>query len=331
MSQSAIPAAPTTRRTGFAVKDALSKYGTVLFLALVVIGFAAANPRFMSATNIANVLQQSAVLAILATGLTLCLAAGEFDLSTGSVASLAGILVTGLMVNQHLGGWVAVLITVVVGIAFGLLNALLVSLLRIPSLIATLGTSALAIGVNFAYSGGASIYGALPDGFKMLGQGRLGGLVPIAVIIAAAVVVLGYVVLEKTKAGRYMIATGTNSTAARLTGIHIKRYRGAGLACSAALAAFAGIILASYLGTGQPSGGDSYTLVGLTVVFVGMSTIRPGQPNMLGSVIGVILLGVVANGLNLIGAATWIQQTVTGIILIIAVALAVLKEELRFF
>ncbi|TAM68529.1 MAG: ABC transporter permease [Microbacteriaceae bacterium] len=330
MSETIMPSAPTTRKTGLPVKDLLSKYGTVVFLALVIIGFAAANPRFMSATNLANVLQQSAVLAILATGLTLALASGEFDLSTGSVASLAGILVTGLMANQHWGGWAAVAATVVVGIAFGVFNALLVSLLRIPSLIATLGTSAVAIGVNFAYSGGASIYGTLPTGFKMLGQGRL-GLVPVSVIIAAVIVVLGYIVLEKTKAGRYMIATGTNSTAARLTGVHIKRYRGAGLVCSAALAAFAGIILASYLGTGQPSGGDSYTLVGLTVVFVGMSTIRPGQPNMLGSVIGVILLGVVANGLNLIGADTWIQQTVTGIILIIAVALAVLKEELRFF
>lgn len=330
MTQTVTQNARQREARGFDVKDALSKYGTFIFLLMVVIVFASANGRFLTASNLTNIMQQSAVLAVLTTGLTLAVAAGEFDLSTGAVASLAGILTTGLIVREGLPAGVAILCAILAGVLFGALNGLLVSLLRIPSLITTLGTSAVAIGVNYAYSGGASVYGSLPDTFKMLGQGRIGPI-PVSVVTAIVIVVLGYLLLEKTKTGRYMVATGANATSARLTGVRIRRYRMIGLVCSSGLAAFAGVILASYLGTGQPNGGDSYTLLGLTVVFVGMSAIRPGQANMLGSVIGVVLLGVVANGLNLVGAEFWVQQMVTGIILIIAVALAVLKEELRFF
>lgn len=308
----------------------LSKYGTILALILVLVVLAVSSDRFLTADNLTNVLRQSAVLAILATGLTLAVASGEFDLSTGSVASLAGILSTGLIVKQGYNTFVAVGVAIVVGVLFGLLNGALVALLRIPSLIATLGTSAVAIGANYAYSGGASIYGSLPTKFRLIGQGYTGSI-PGSVIIGIVVLVLGYLVLEKTRTGRYMVATGANASAARLNGVRIRRYRMLGLACSAGLAAFAGVVLASYLGTGQPNGGDSYTLIGLTVIFVGMSTIRPGQANLVGTAVGVLLLGVVANGLNLLGAAFWVQQVVTGAILIAAVTLAVLKEELRFF
>jgi simple sugar transport system permease protein/ribose transport system permease protein len=322
--------APADPKNTMDVKSILSRYGTVMCLLVVILLFGMSNDRFLSSDNITNVLQQSAVLAVLTTGLTLAVASGEFDLSTGAVASLAGILTTGLIVREGMPAHFAIGIAILTGIGVGLFNGLLVSLLRIPSLIATLGSSALAIGLNYAYSGGASVYGILPDSFKMLGQGQIGGI-PVSVVTAAVVVLAGYLLLEKTKTGRYMVATGANPTSARLSGVRIKRYRMLGLVCSATLAAFAGIMLASYLGTGQPNGGDSYTLLALTVVFVGMSTIRPGQANMPGTLVGVVLLGVVANGLNLIGAEFWVQQMVTGAILITAVALAVIKEELRFF
>lgn len=319
-----------TRTRSLDPVDLLSRYGTLIALALVVIGLAVSTDRFLTADNILNVLRQSAVLATLATGLTLAVASGEFDLSTGSVASLAGILSTGMIVNEGYGTVVAVVVAVGAGVLLGLFNGALVAFLGIPSLIATLGSSAVAIGINYAYSGGASIYGSLPDGFRLIGQGYTGPI-PGSIITGVVILLVGFFILEKTRLGRYMVATGSNSNAARVAGIRIKRYRMLGLVCSAGLAAFAGVILASYLGTGQPNGADAYTLTALTVIFVGMSTIRPGQANLAGTAVGVLLLGVVANGLNLLGADFWVQQLVTGLILIAAVTLAVLKEELRFF
>lgn len=310
--------------------DLLGRYGTVVFFVLIVVVFSLLSPRFFTGGNLVNILRQSSTLAIVAAGLTLCVAAGEFDLSTGSVASLGGILGTGLIVNQGFTTAYAIGIAVFAGVSFGLLNGLLVSVLRIPSLIATLGTSAIAIGVNYAYSNGSSVYGALPGGFRTIGQGYL-GLIPVAVVIAVVVFIVAYLLLEKTRVGRYLIATGANSTAARLTGVPVRRMRMFGLLVSGTLAAFAGVVLASYLGTGQPNGGDNYTLVGLTAVFVGMSMIRPGQANMIGTLVGVLLLGVVSNGLNLLGTPFWVQELASGTILVAAVALAVIKEELRFF
>lgn len=318
------------RRPRIVLPDLLGRYGTIVFLMLIVIVFAVLAPRFLTGGNIVNILRQSSTLAIVAAGLTLCVAAGEFDLSTGSVASLGGILATGLIVNQNLTATVAIAISVLAGVSFGLLNGVLVSALRIPSLIATLGTSAIAIGVNYAYSNGSSVYGALPASFRAIGQGYLGPI-PAAVIIAAVVFIAAYLLLEQTRIGRYLIATGANSTAARLTGVPVRRMRLLGLLISGTLAAFAGVVLASYLGTGQPNGGDNYTLVGLTAVFVGMSTIRPGQANVPGTLIGVLLLGVVSNGLNLLGSPFWVQELASGAILVAAVALAVVKEELKFF
>jgi ribose transport system permease protein len=310
--------------------DLLGRYGTVVFFVLIVVVFSLLSPRFLTGGNVVNILRQSSMLAIVAAGLTLCVAAGEFDLSTGSVASLGGILGTGLIVNQGFTTAYAIGIAVFAGVGFGLLNGLLVSVLRIPSLIATLGTSAIAIGVNYAYSNGSSVYGALPEGFRTIGQGYLGPI-PVAVVIAVIVFIVAYLLLEKTRAGRYLIATGANSLAARLTGVPVRRMRMLGLLASGTFAAFAGVVLASYLGTGQPNGGDNYTLVGLTAVFVGMSMIRPGQANMIGTLVGVLLLGVVSNGLNLLGTPFWVQELASGIILVAAVALAVIKEELRFF
>ncbi|HEY8475795.1 MAG TPA: ABC transporter permease [Chloroflexota bacterium] len=308
----------------------LSRYGTVVALVVVFVTFSALSPQFLTVDNLINVLRQVSTLAIVTAGLTVCIAAGEFDLAVGSVASLSGILVSGLIVRQEQPAWAAIAVALASGVAFGLLNGVLVSWLRIPSIITTMGTSSVAVGVNFAYAGGDSIYGRFPDEFRFIGQGFVGPI-PFAVILAVVIVICLAFFLDKTRPGRYIVATGGNPTAARLIGINVSRYRLLALLICSLCAALAGVVLTSYLGTGQPLGGQVYTLMGLAAVFLGMTTIRPGQANMPGTVVGVLILGILSNGLNLVGAPFYLQEAIRGLILVLSVALAVVREEIRFF
>jgi len=321
---------PQAWREKFSVGDILGTYGTVIALLILVVVFWILAPQFISSNNIINLLRQISTLAIMATGLTVCIAAGEFDLSIGNVASLSGIVVSGMMVRQMEPAWMAILVALGCGVVFGLFSGVLVSYLRIPSLVATLGAGAIAVGVNFAYAKGDSIYGVFPSIFSFLGQGFVGPI-PFAVIIATAFVIVFYIFLNKTRPGRYIVATGGNPTAARLSGINIKMYRLLGLLISGVSAAVAGIMLTSYLGTGQPTAGEVYLLDSLAAVFLGMTAFRPGQANIAGTLIGVLILGVLANGLNLVGAPFYLQNIIRGAILIFAVSLAVMREEIRFF
>jgi len=316
--------------SGDVLFDFLSTYGTVFALFIVVAIFTAISPRFISSDNIINILHEIATLTIVSIGLTICVAVGEFDLSVGTVASLAGIVVSGLIVRQERSALVAILAALGCGLAFGLLNSVIVCVLRIPSLITTLGTSAIAVGANFAYAKGDSIYGRFPSTFKFIGQGEIGPI-PTAVVIAAVLTALAYVFLNQTRWGRYVVATGGNPQAARLMGINTLMFRAIGLTAAGLCAALAGVVLTSYLGTGQPTGGDVYTLDALAAVFVGMTTVRPGQANIAGTIVGVLILGVIANGLNLVGAPFYLQQIVRGSILIASVSLAVIREEIRLF
>lgn len=307
-----------------------SKYGTVISVILLFAIFSLVAPNFLTVNNLFNMLRRVAMLGIVTTGLTICVASGEFDLSVGSVMSLSGIITTGLIIFNHQPLFIALLAGVSSGIIFGLVNGILVSVLRVPSLITTLGMSAVAVGVNYGYSGGASVYGAMPAGFLQIGEGYVGP-VPIPVLISVAIMGGGYILLERSKLGRHIVATGANPIAARLTGVSVKRNRFLGLVVSGFGAAVAGIVLSSYLGTGQPNGGDPYLLSALTAVFVGMSTIRPGQANLGGTVVGVLLLGILGNGLDIVGAPFFLQSIVEGGVLVIAVSIAASRQELRFF
>ncbi len=319
---------PTTRTIDW--EDIIARYGTVLALIVVFIAFALLEKRFVSSRNLINILRQVSTLAVVAGGLTICVAAGEFDLSVGAVASLSGIFVAGMMVRQGQGMVVAILVALASGVAFGVGFGLLVTLFRVPSLIATIGGSSIALGVNYAYAGGDSIYGRMPESFKFIGQGFVGEI-PFTVIIALVVIAGLYVFLNNFRIGRYIIATGANPKAAKLSGIHTNRYRFLGMVISGFFAALAGIMLTSYLGSAQPQGADAYTMDALAAVFLGMTTIKRGQANMLGTVIGVLMLGIINNGLNLVGAPFYLQNMVRGGVLIFAVLLAVRREEIRFF
>jgi ribose transport system permease protein len=328
-----VATAPTTTRDAAGARrlNLLSRYGTVLAAVVIFAVFALASGRFVSAANISNILVQISVLMVVSSGLTVAVASGEFDLSVGQTAGLAGVLVAGLMVWSGLPVVLAIVLPLIVGVAIGVINGLMVTRLRIPSLIATLAMGPIALGANYAYDGGDSIYASFPDSFYYIATGRLFGVIPVPIVIALVVVVAFYVLLNRTRLGRAVVATGANLQAARLSGINVNRCRLIALALSAFGAAMGGIMLTARLGTGQPGAGEPYLLDSLTAVFLGMTVFKPGRATVQGTVVGVVIIGMLDNGLNLLGAPFYLQNEVRGVVMIAAVSLAVLRGEIRFF
>ena len=311
--------------------DFFSRYGTVLAAVVIFVAFAAFSPRFLSFDNLANVLVQISTLTVVASALTVAVVSGEFDLSVGQAAGLSAILVAGFLVWNHQPIYVAIPLAVLAAVVIGLVNGLLITWLRIPSLIATLGMGPIALGFNYSYSGGDSIYAQMPPAFYYLSTGEIFGFLPVPVVIAAIVAMLIYVLINHTRYGRATVATGTNIVAARLSGINVNRCRQIAMIISGTGAGLAGVMLTARLGTGQPGAGEPYLMDALTAVFIGMTAFRPGRASVQGTIIGVIIIGMLDNGLNLLGAPFFLQNIVRGVVMIAAVALAVLRGEIRFF
>ncbi len=321
------PAKPPRRQW----HDLLARYGTVMAAVVIFALFAASSRRFVSTANIRNILVQISVLTVISSGLTVAVASGEFDLSVGEVAGLSGVLSAGLMVWSGLPVILAIVLPVLLGTAIGVVNGLLVTRLRIPSLIATLAMGPIALGANYAYDGGDSIYASFPDSYYAIATGRVFGVIPVPILIALAVVAVFYVLLNRTRFGRAITATGANIQAARLSGLAVNHCRLLALALSSFGAALGGIMLTARLGTGQPGAGEPYLMDSLTAVFLGMTAFKPGRATVQGTLVGVVIIGMLDNGLNLLGAPFYMQNEVRGVVMIAAVSLAVLRGEIRFF
>ncbi len=299
--------------------DWLQRYSTLGVLILMFLGFSIFVDRFLTPFNLSNILQQISILTIVGSGLTFGFAAKEIDLSVGYTVGLSGILVPVMLVaGQPL--IVALLVGLLAGIVVGLVNGALVTKVGIPSLIATLATGSILYGINFLMTGGRAIYGGLPDSFLALGQGRIAGIPSLAFFMLASVAIAWFV-MERTVFGRYVYAVGGNRKAAELSGVRITFYRMAALTLVSVFAVIAGTLLAARLGSGQPNVGERYLLDGLATVFIGMTMFRPGTATVLGTFCGALFIGIINNGLNLIGMDTYIQNIVKGLIILVAVAI----------
>lgn len=288
---------------------------------MLIVGFSISRPEvFPTLLNFLNVLNQSAILGVIAVGLTVCLVMGLFDLSIAAMATLGGYMVCRMLVAQGDSPQIALcVIAVLLGAALiGVFNGILVSYLGISAFIATLAMGSVITGVILGYSESRTIVSGLPDAFGFIGQQSSLGI-PHAVYIMAVVALLLWLLLEHTQTGRNLYAIGGNPEASRLSGLAIKRYGLLALGISGACAALAGIMAASSLGAGRPQGvGDTYLLNAFAAVFIGASTLRPGQFHIFGTVIGVLLIGVINNGLSVLGAPTYWQYIVQGSLLIVA-------------
>jgi ribose/xylose/arabinose/galactoside ABC-type transport system permease subunit len=324
--------APTQLAAGsampkFDIRTLAQKYGTLLVLAIVIIVCASVSDRFLTVSNLLNILQQISMLTVVAVGLTFAFAAKEMDLSVGYTVGAAGLaapmlLIAGFSLPIAIGGALAA------GFVVGLVNSMLVVSIGVPSLIATLATGSIIFGANFISSGGRAIYGGLPDAFLSIGQGKILGI-PTPAIAMLVIVAASWFVLERTVFGRRLYAVGGNAKAAELSGINGRFYRGIGLVLSALFASVAGILLSARLGSGQPSGGEAYLLDGLAAVFIGMTMLRPGTATVLGTFYGALLIGVMNNGLNLAGMDTYVQSIVKGVVIVIAVSIVSRTTSLK--
>jgi len=306
-----------------------ARYATIIGLVAMIVLFSALSPKaFPTVLNFTNVLNQASLTMIIAAGLTMAVIVGELDLSIGFAASLHGILVTGLIVSNELPIPVAIIIVIAAGALVGLLNGLVVTKLKVNSVIATLGVGTIMTGLAFAYSAGVPIVRGVPDAFLDISLGRWVFGIPNNIIIMAAVVGFLWLLVERTSIGQEIQAVGGNPAAARLAGISVDRIKILGFVISGMCAALTGILLASRLGSGTASAADSYLLTAFAAVFLGSATLRDGEFHIVGTIIGALIIAFGFNGLNIFGAPTFSQYVLQGAILIIAVGLSSLGRSI---
>jgi ribose transport system permease protein len=298
-----------------------ARYGTIVSLVALLVIFSLARPEvFPTVDNVLNIMNQISILGTMAFGLTVCLVMGLFDLSIAAMATLGGYVATLLLVRypDTISVPVAVFCSVAIAAAIGVVNGLIVSYLGISAFIATLATGSIITGAVLGVSDSKTIITGIPDAFMAIGQGAIFGVSnPILIMLGVGLVL--WLLLEHTQLGRHLYAIGGSAEASRLSGIAVKRYAPFALSICAACAGLGGLMAAAVLGAGRPQGvGDTYLLNAFAAVFIGASSLRPGTFHVLGTLIGVLLIGVINNGLSVMGVPTYWQYIVQGVLLVIA-------------
>ena len=299
-------------------RELIGRYGTALAGLSLILFFLIFAPNFASSTNIINVLKDTSFLAILALGFALAFTVAELDLSVAEVASLAAV-VCGWMVHAQYPPAVAVSAALGVGIVLGSFNGFGVTVLRIPSLIMTLGTAAIAKGLAFMITQGVAFVGRWPVGFTGLARGYSFGI-PNLVLWMAGATLFAWGLVRWTKTGAHMVATGEADEAARLAGIATPRMKRIGLLLAGLFAGIMAMLLAANLSSAAPNMAGDYLLYAIAAVLLGMTMFEPGKPNIPGTVFAALVLKVLGNGLVLLGAPYYIQDIVLGAIIIGSVA-----------
>lgn len=297
----------------------ITKYGTMITLALIIIGFSIFIEGFAESKNLMNILKQIALLTVIGEGFTMVLIVDEMDLSFANVACLAGIVSGGLILSGK-PTFIAVLVPLLIGLGFGLFGGILVTKVGISSLITTLAMSILATGMNYWYTGGISLYGSMPSSFLMLGRGYFLGI-PSLIVIMILSVVLNTIFVSKTKAGIYLQATGANKEAAKLTGINTDAYKILAMVLCSMAAAFTGILLTSKLGAANPEAASGYMMDTFAATLLGTTVLTMGHASPIGTFVGALMIGVLNNGMTLAGAQYYMQDITKGIIIILSVAI----------
>lgn len=299
-------------------RELIGRYGTALAGLALILFFLIFAPNFASTMNIVNLLKDTSFLAILALGFALAFTVAELDLSVAEMASLAAV-VCGWLVHAQYPPAVAVSAAIGVGIVLGTLNGYGVTVLRIPSLIMTLGTAAIAKGFAFMITQGVAFVGRWPVGFTGLARGYSFGI-PNLVLWMAGATLFAYGLVKWTRTGAHMVATGEADEAARLAGIATARMKRIGLLLSGVFAGLMAMLLAANLSSAAPNMAGDYLLYAIAAVLLGMTMFEPGKPNIPGTVFAALVLKVLGNGLVLMGAPYYIQDIVLGAIIIGSVA-----------
>lgn len=304
---------------GMGFSEIYNKYGTALIFVGIFILAALVSPTFLTTGNLTNVLKQVVVVSLLACGVTFIIILGHIDVSLGSVMALTGTIAASVMATTQ-NIFLAVLSGIVVGIIVGIINGYVITIFNIPAFIMTLAMTTVARGAVLLYTQGNPVTGL--GNFNVIGQGTLGP-VPISVIILAVVIVACWILLNKTKFGRYVFATGGNIKAATASGVNAKAVVRKAFILNGICTSIAGIVLMSRINSGQPAAGVAYEFDAITAVVVGGTSLMGGVGTITGTIIGAVIIGVINNILNLLSVSSYWQQIVKGLIILAAVILDV--------
>jgi len=301
-------------------RDFFSHYarqlGTLSGLLGLVLVLWALTPHFLTVSNLLNVAEQAAIIAVVAVGMTFVIITGGIDLSVGSVLAFAGVVMASAL---HAGAPVPLALAVALGTGLfcGLVNGALITLGRLPPFIATLGMMSVARGTALMFTEGRPVSG-FSGGFRSLATGEVLG-VPVSVVIMVGVYVFAHFVLTRTKLGRYTYAIGGNEEAALLSGVNVRVYKAAVYGISGMLSGLAAVILTARLNSAQPIAGMMYELDAIAATVIGGTSLLGGEGTVVGTLIGALIMAVLRNGLNLLGVSSFIQQVVIGSVIIAAV------------
>lgn len=297
-------------------------------LIVLAIVFTAANPRFISPSNLLTLLRQVSMYGIASIGMTFVILLGDIDLSTGTIISFVNIICAYMMVNMGINPVVAVIISIIAATLIGVMNGFMVSTVGIPAIIATYATQTAFMGLALIICGGMPISG-FSQGFAMIGQGYI-GIIPIPVIIMVICFAIGSFILNKTYFGRYFYAVGGNVEAAKLSGIRVGRIKYLVFAISGFFAGLAGIVMLSRTASGNASAGaDGFEFEVITCVVLGGVSITGGLGKMSGVVAGTFIIGALKNGMVLMNVNSYVQKIVMGVVLALAVGFDCMQNKKR--
>ncbi|WP_100403569.1 ABC transporter permease [Bacillus sp. FJAT-42315] len=320
-------------KPSFQLFDWLYKYGTIVTIGLLIAMFTWANPAFIEADNLINILRSISIVTIIAIGVTISLAINGFDLSVGSTASLANAVAISMFVWYSQNIVIAILAVLAAALVIGALNSLFIIKFKIPDMLATLAMMFIIQGVALTYTKGATVTQnmVMPDGtfatgtispiFEKMGQ------VPWIIVVMFVVVFLVHLFLTYTKHGRFMYMIGGNQEAARLSGIAVNKYKMMAYLLSAICAAVGGMVLSARVMTAEINAGAPYLMDAVAATFIGFAVFGAGKPNAIGTFIGAVLIGILQNGLVMISVPYYAMDIVKGAVLVFALGLTYYKKR----
>jgi ribose transport system permease protein len=300
------------------LRELAQRFGLLVSFVLLCAALTILSDRFLTLSNIINVLRQSTINGIMAIGMTYVILTAGIDLSVGAVLALCTV-VTADLLQRELAVPLAVSGGLGLGVFLGLINGFIITKANVPPFVTTLGMMTVARGLALTYTQGRPITG-LPDAFRFMGTGSLGP-VPMPIVIAALAFLVGYVLLTRTEVGKYILALGNNPVAARYAGVAVDRYTAFVYAISGMLSALAGMILVARLNSAQPTAGLAYEFDAIAAVVVGGTSFAGGEGGLGGTLLGVLVIAVLNNGLNLLDVSSFYQPVVTGIVIALALLL----------
>ncbi len=308
------------------VKKVLNHYGVFLALILVCILLSFLTPAFMTSRNIINVVRQVSVYGLLAIGVMLVVLTGEIDLSVGSIVALSGVAAA-LAVKSGAPWYLALILGLGSGMAAGLVNGLFVTLGNVPSFITTLGMQGIARGVALLLTNGYPVSG-LGDDFRFIGRGSIGFL-PVPIIVLLACSLLMAFVTKRRDFGRNLFAIGGSRKAALYSGINVRKEIVKAFVLSGFFSGLAGVVLTARLGAAETVAGDGFEQIAIAAVVIGGASLAGGKGNMMGTLVGTLIIGVINNGMTLLSIQTYWQKIVQGAIIVLAVLLNTVQIRSR--